>query len=144
VGPVEVHSKVMVDEMENFDRVFQKDGKLRLLTTEDIRRAKEDRSRLAGDSASYIVYKLAGRGVDVVVDYFVADTGRHISITTSKDLETFVPLAASKKIYSFGQNDYDYFTAVALQGKNFTDGDKYVKISLEPGVQISRVEIRTQ
>ncbi len=144
VGPVEVRSTVMVDEMENFDRVFQKDGKLRLLTTEDIRRAKEDRSRLAGDSASYIIYKLAGRGVDVVVDYFVADTGRHISITTSKDLETFAPLAASKKIYSFGQNDYDYFTAVALQGKSFTDGDKYVKISLEPGVQISRVEIRTQ
>ena len=48
VGPVEVTTRTMVDEMENFDKMFQKDGQLRLLTTEDIRRAKEDRSRLAG------------------------------------------------------------------------------------------------
>ena len=52
----------MVDEMENFDKVFQKDGSLKLLTTEDIRRAKEDRSRLAGGAGSYIIYKLDGKG----------------------------------------------------------------------------------
>ena len=144
VGPVEVRTRVVVDEMENFDRVFQKDGNLRLLTTEDIRRAKEDRSRLAGDSASYIIYKLGGRGVDVLVDYFATDTSRHVSIAASKDLQTFAPLDTDQRVYSFGQNDYEYFSAVALKGTNLSADARYVKISLEPGVQISRIELRTQ
>jgi mannan endo-1,4-beta-mannosidase len=46
IGPVEVTDRVVVDEMENFDKIFQKDGSLKLLTMQDLRRAKEDRSRL--------------------------------------------------------------------------------------------------
>jgi hypothetical protein len=144
VGPVEVRSKVMVDEMENFDKVFQKDGVLKLLTTEDIRRAKEDRSRLAGDSGSYIIYRLPGKGVEVIVDYFVADTSRKASIATSKDADNFTPLTTDKQVFSFGENDYEYFNAVVLKGTAISDDARYVKISLENGVQISRIELRTQ
>lgn len=144
VGPVEVRSKVMVDEMENFDKVFQKDGALKLLTTQDIRRAKEDRSRLAGDSGSYIIYKLPGKGVEVTVEYFVADTSRKASIATSENPDNFTPLVTSKQVFSFGQNEYDYFIAVVLRGTTIPDNARYVKISLENGVQISRIELRTR
>ena len=87
VGPVEVITRTMVDEMENFDKIFQKDGRLKLLTTEDIRRAKEDRSRLAGDAGSYIIYKLSGKGVDITVDYFVADSAKTIGVSVFKRFE---------------------------------------------------------
>lgn len=142
-GPVEVTSKAMVDEMENFDRVFQKDGELKLLTTQDIRRAKEDRSRLAGDAGSYIVYKLPGKGMGITVDYFVADSTKKIRVSTSEDLNTFSEIATEKSVYTFGKNDYGFFDAVTLKGTATSDKSKYVKISLEDGVQISRVEVRT-
>jgi mannan endo-1,4-beta-mannosidase len=142
-GPVEVTSKAMVDEMENFDRVFQKDGELKLLTTQDIRRAKEDRSRLAGDAGSYIVYKLPGKGMGITVDYFVADSTKKIRVSTSEDLNTFSEIATEKSVYAFGKNDYGFFDAVTLKGTATSDKSKYVKISLEDGVQISRVEVRT-
>lgn len=57
VGPILVKTRTIVDEMENFDKIFQKDGVLRLLTYQDLRRAKEDRSRLVGTDGSYIITK---------------------------------------------------------------------------------------
>jgi hypothetical protein len=143
-GPVEVTSKTMIDEMENFDRVFQKDGALKLLTTQDIRRAKEDRSRLSGDAGSYIVYKLPGRGMGITVDYFVADSTKKITVSTSEDLNKFTEIATEKSVYEFGKNDYGFFDAVTLKGTAISDKSKYIKISLEDGVQISRVEVRTR
>jgi hypothetical protein len=144
VGPIEVTTRTMVDEMENFDNIFQKDGPLRLLTTEDIRRAKEDRSRLAGGTGSYIVYKLDGKGVEIDVDYFVADTTKRIGVSVSKDLNKFSDVTTTKEISIFGKNDYRFFDAVTLRGIDFPDDSKYVKISLENGIQISRIEIRSR
>ena len=143
VGPVETTTRTMVDEMENFDKIFQKDGRLKLLTTEDIRRAKEDRSRLAGDAGSYIIYKLSGKRVDITVDYFIADSAKTIGVSVSKDLNEFSDITTKKEIYIFGKNDYEFFDAVRLKAINIPDDSKYVKISLEDGVQISRIELRS-
>ena len=143
-GPVAVTFRTVVDEMENFDKIFQKDGRLRLLTTEDIRRAKEDRSRLAGDAGSYIIYKLDGAGVNVTVDYFVADSMKTIGVSASKDLNNFSDIPTSREVYVFGKNDYDFFDAVRLRGTSIPDDSKYLKISLDNGVQISRIEIRSR
>jgi len=143
-GPVEVTTRTQVDEMENFDKVFQKDGTLRLLTTEDIRRAKEDRSRLAGGSGSYVIYKLNGNGVEVDIDYFTADSAKKIGISVSKDLEKFSEISSTRTIYVFGKNDYDFFDAVSVKATNIPDDSKYVRISLEDGVQISRIELRSR
>lgn len=144
VGPVEVTSKTMVDEMENFNKIFQKDGSLKLLTLEDIRRAKEDRSRLAGGADSYIIYKIDGIGTDITVDYFVADTTKKIEVSVSKDLQKFSEIPTKKEIAVFGKNDYEFFDAVKLEGINIPDDSKYIKLSLEDGVQISRIEIRSR
>jgi hypothetical protein len=144
VGPVEVTTRTMVDEMENFDKIFQKDGSLRLLTTEDIRRAKEDRSRLAGSAGSYIIYKLSGKGSEIAVDYFAADSTKTIGISISKDLNKFSDITTKKELYIFGKNDYEFFDAVTLRGSNIPDDSKYLKISLDNGVQISRIEIRSR
>jgi len=143
-GPVEVTTRTIVDEMENFDKIFQKDGPLKLLTMEDIRRAKEDRSRLAGGAGSYIIYKLNGKGSEITVDYFAADSTKTIGISVSNDLNKFSAITATKKISVFGKNDYDFFDAVMLKGTAFPDDSRYVKISLEDGVQIGRIEIRSR
>ena len=144
VGPVDITARTLVDEMENFNKIFQKDGELKLLTTEDIRRAKEDRSRLAGSAGSYIIYKLSGKGSEITVDYFVADSTKTIDVSVSKDLNEFSDIAAKKVLTIFGKNDYEFFDAVTLRGTNIPDDSKYLKISLDNGVQISRIEIRSR
>ncbi len=143
-GPVEVTARTTVDELENFDKVFQKDGALRLLTVQDIRRAKEDRSRLAGGAGSYIVYKLEGTGVEVDVDFFTADTMKSVGISASKDLNKFSEIGSTKKINVFGTNDYYFFDAVELKATDIPSDARYVKISLEEGVQIGRIELRSR
>jgi hypothetical protein len=144
VGPVDVTARTLVDEMENFNKIFQKDGELKLLTTEDIRRAKEDRSRLAGSAGSYIIYQLSGKGSEITVDYFVADSTKTIGVSVSKDLNKFSDIATKKELTIFGKNDYEFFDAVTLRGTNIPDDSKYLKISLDNGIQISRIEIRSR
>jgi hypothetical protein len=130
--------------MENFNKIFQKDGELKLLTTEDIRRAKEDRSRLAGSAGSYIIYQLSGKGSEITVDYFVADSTKTIAVSVSKDLNRFSDITTKKELTIFGKNDYEFFDAVTLRGTDIPDDSKYLKISLDNGIQISRIEIRSR
>jgi len=143
IGPVEVIANVVVDEMENFDKIFQKDGALKLLTTRDLRKAKEDRSRLAGDAGSYIMYKIRGVGQSIKIDYLVTDPSKKILVSVSNDLGSFTMLDVEKKVYSFGKNDYGFFDAVSVTA-NTPAGSSFVKISLEEGVQISRIELRSR
>jgi mannan endo-1,4-beta-mannosidase len=142
-GPVEVTANVMVDEMEDFDKIFQKDGNLKLLTTQDLRKAKEDRSRLAGDAGSYIVYKIRGVGQNIRIDYLVTDPSKKILVAVSKDLDNFTTLDVEKKTYSFGKNDYGFFDAISAMA-DIPAGSSFVKVSLEEGVQIGRIELRSR
>ncbi len=143
VGPVEVAANVVVDELETFDKIFQKDGTLKLLTTQDLRKAKEDRSRLAGDAGSYIVYKIRGIGQSIKIDYLVTDSSKKVLVSASNDLATFSRLGTDKQVYSFGKNDYGFFDAVSVTA-DIPAGSIYVRVSLEEGVQISRIELRSR
>ena len=82
-----------------------------------------------------------GAGVNITVDYFVADSMKTIGVSASKDLNNFSDIPTSREVYVFGKNDYDFFDAVRLRGTNIPDDSKYLKISLDNGVQISRIEI---
>src|SRR5208283_6094422 len=98
---------------------------------------------LAGGAGSYIIYKLNGKGVDITVDYFVADSTKTIGVSVSNNLNGFSDITAKKEIYVFGKNDYEFFDAVRLKAIGIPDDAKYVKITLEDGVQISRIELRS-
>ena len=142
VGPVPVTTKKSVDEMENFDGVFQKDGSLQLLTYQDIRRAKEDWSRLSGSAGSYVVYKVPDRTVEFQVDALAAEADREILLLTSADGQTFVQADPGKEVFSFGGNDYRFFHAIRFRLTSFPPGTAYVKVVLDGKVQIGRIEYR--
>jgi hypothetical protein len=59
-------------------------------------------------------------------------------------MNKFSEITTTKKLYIFGKNDYEFFDAVTLRGSNIPDDSKYLKISLDNGVQISRIEIRSR
>jgi hypothetical protein len=140
VGPVLVTTKKFVDEMENFDRVFQKDGALRLLTSQDIRKAKEDRSRLAGAPGSYIVYKTPPSAHDFRVEALSADSIREVQILASGDGITFTRAATEKETFSFPYNDYGFFHAISFRLKDVPPGTTHIKVVLDGNLQIGRIE----
>jgi hypothetical protein len=141
VGPVEVRGRKLIDEMENFNKVFQKDGELQLLTYQDIRRAKEDRSRLTGNEGSYIIYKTPTAASAIKVDAFLVDKGNEIHIFASGDLREFSEVSTVKDTFVFGNNDYRFFDAVTYSTGALPEKTQYLKIVLTDGIQISRVEV---
>lgn len=142
VGPVEVKFKKIVDEMENFDKVFQKDGELKLLIYQDIRRAKEDRSRLIGKEGSYIVYKSPMNIVEIKVDFFLSNENGDIKIEAGSTIDSLVEINVNKQIFKFGKNDYNFFDAVRYTSTDIPENSRFVKIKLTEGIQISRIEIK--
>lgn len=114
IGPVVVNDKEFFDEMENFNKVFQKDGSLQLLTHEDIRRAREDRSRLTGDNGSYIVYKVPATASAFRVDALIVHSNSKVQVSASTDMTTFTELKTQNISYGIKNNDYGFYVATAF------------------------------
>jgi hypothetical protein len=141
VGPITVTAKKIVDEMESLEKVFQKDGDLGLLTYQDIRRGKEDRSRLAGSRGSYIIYKVPASISSVAVDAFRVSEWSDLRVAADSSLDRFSDLPTKTRVFRFGPNDYGFYDAVSYVCDDIPPGTKFIKISLNEGIQISRVEI---
>ena len=136
VGPVIVTSSMMVDEMEDFSKVFQKDGALRLLVAEDLRKAKEDKSRLTGADGSYVIYKLPSPAVSVRVEWLKATPEATVEVTGSTDLKDFPVIACKQQEFAFGKNDYGFYNAEVTAADSLPQGTRYVKIGLKGSAQI--------
>ena len=141
VGPVEVSSKKMIDEMEDFGGIYQKDGPLQLLTYQDIRRAKEERSRLTGNPGSYVIYKVPVSTDSVTVDCYTSDVNTDFRIATSIDGQSFLESQPIKEVFSFGKNDYRFYHAIRFHVIRIPPGTSYVKLILDGLAQIGRTEI---
>lgn len=141
IGPIDVNYKAIIDEFENFNYVFQKDGKLKLLTFENQRKAREDRSRLSAEDSSLIIYKTPNDVFRFQLDAFYSDSSAKLKIYISKDSESFEEFITDKKIYSFPKNDYSFFDAVRMQGEIENRDIKFLKLEFGKGIQLSRIEI---
>jgi mannan endo-1,4-beta-mannosidase len=141
IGPVVVAARTLVDELDSFDRVFQKDGELTLLTHQDIREAGEDRSRLTGTDGSYIMYRIPGDAWTIRIDVVCPDEQSNVSVAVDSALGAFRPIAPVTRRHKYGANDYGYFDTVSYTSDRLPAGTHFVKILLEDGAQICRVEI---
>ena len=140
-GPIEVATRKLVDEMESFDKVFQKDGDLKLLTYQDIRKAKEDRSRLTGGKDSYVIYKVPANVSAIRVDAYHVSEGSKVRVAADTSPNAFADLPTRTDVFRFGKNDYGFYDAVSCVCDEIPPGTKFIKISLNEGIQIGRVEI---
>ena len=140
VGPVDVLTKKFFDEMENFEKIFQKDGKLLLLTYQDIRKAREDRSRLAGSDESYITYRIPSSMDLLTVDVFAADTSRNIRLLASSDGLAFAEVPPVKEVFPYAKNDYGFFHSLRFRAGSIPAGTSFIKVVLESDLQIGRIE----
>ena len=140
VGPVEVTSKKVIDELEDLNKVFKQEGELQLLTFEDLRKAKEDRSRLTGKEGSAIIYRLPEVTKAMQIDFFQAKDSAVIQALAGENLDSFVELKTEQKVFGFGNNEYGFFPAVRFSSDTLPLGIKFLKIILTEGIQISRIE----
>lgn len=140
IGPIPVDIKKFVDELEVFSKVFQKDGNLKLLSIEDIRKAKEERNRLTGSEGSYIIYKAPQVTTNVKIDFFPLKDNSEIKIYTAQDTTNFSELTLNKEYFKFGKNDYGFFDAARFSSDKIPIETKFIKVVLGDSVQISRIE----
>lgn len=140
VGPIMIDKKKFVDELEDFSKIFQKDGELKLLSIEDIRKAKEERNRLTGSEGSYIIYKAPQVTTNVKIDFFPLKNESEIKIFTAPDTTNFSELTLNKEYFKFGKNDYGFFDAARFSSGNIPNDTKFIKVVLGDSVQISRIE----
>ena len=140
-APVEVTMHTMVDDMGSFDNVFQKDGDLQLLQLEHIRQAKEDRTRMAGDNGSYIMYKLDAPVHAVRVDAF-RSTESSVTVSADTSSAALQGLTLTTDVFRSIPNDYGFFEAISWSSDRIPARARYVKISFGEGIELARVEIR--
>jgi mannan endo-1,4-beta-mannosidase len=141
IGPVDVGSKKIVDEFINLEKVFEKSDSLKLLTFEDLRKAKEDRSRLTGKDSSYIVYKVQGIIIGITAEAFLPKENSNLVISVSSDGLNYRQISVSSEQFIFTKNDYEYFTAVRFKSNMNLTGQNYFRILLFGNIQLSRLEI---
>jgi mannan endo-1,4-beta-mannosidase len=141
VGPIGVTAKTLVDDMESFEKIFQKDGGLELLTLQDIRRAKEERSRLTGQEGSYIMYKIPGDARIINIDALCTNDDSNVSVAVDSGPGAMQTIPLKIRRFKFGPNDYEFYDSVSCTSEQLPSGIHYVKIMLHDGIQLCRVEI---
>ncbi len=140
VGPVRVAARTFVDRLEDFSRIFQKEGEFRLLSMEDVRKAKEDRDRVAGSDGSYLVYKFSEDVERLRVDWFRTGRNDAVEVSVSGDGTTFrVAAGLSETVFASPYNDYGFYDAVATAASDVGAGVRLLKITLRGNVQVTQV-----
>lgn len=140
VGPLQVQTLMLVDELINIGVLFSKRGKLTLQTTHS-RPFKEDAHRLRGEAGAEVVYYLPG-SIREVRCYGFANNAEGIwEVSASADGQSYQPVESSVQSFFAGKADYDYQQPLLLLARELPGGSRYLKLRFLQEAQISRVEI---
>jgi len=141
IGPIKVDRKRIIDEFFNDSKMFKKSNSIKFLSMEDLRKAKEDRSRITGLNGDYIIYEADDAIKNITIDCYQPTPESNIEIFVSSDGSEFKKIIPKVNEYSFGKNDYDFFNPIRFSASNLLQDYKFLKIAFMNKIQISRVEI---
>jgi hypothetical protein len=143
VGPVKVICKTLVDEMQDFKLIGNREGALSI-ETKEARKFKEDIHRLKGIKGSSIIYKVESPVFLWMVYSFFPANIADFNFSVSADGQNFKPVKFSRFDYFAGKGDYSYYSPVLYAGLDDTivHDFKFLKIEYNAEAQISRVEIK--
>jgi hypothetical protein len=139
VGPVQVSSDTLVDELSDFAKVQSRQGDW-TLATNDCRRAKEDAHRAAGVAGDQLVYQLPSAIQSFRVWAFFPKTESDVKCSISDDGQTFREVPVHQEVYFQGAGEYGYWDPVMFHAENI-HGGQFLKIELTGETQIGRIEI---
>jgi hypothetical protein len=141
VGPVRVEHSVIIDEFENFQKLYQYPESARILIMEDIRKVKEDKSRLLLKSGESIIYFIDGKINQFIIDIFKKSDKSLLNIYAGSNEYTLQPISFEKTEYQNLFNDYGFFTGERFIVNQFPAEFRYIKISAGEEVQLCRSKI---
>ncbi|HEY1490594.1 MAG TPA: hypothetical protein VGF90_06095 [Verrucomicrobiae bacterium] len=139
VGPVDVKTATLVDELADFAKTKSHSGGWSL-SVRDCRAAREDAHRAVGRSGDQLVYELPNAVESVNVFAFFPKTVSDIKCSVSDDGKNFREVAVQKTNYFHGAGDYNYWQPVLFHADKITGG-RFLKLELTGETQIGRVEI---
>ena len=144
VGPVSAPCRILIDDLNDDNRMFEKSDGITFSTDrESTVRAKEDKSRVIGKSGEYIIYKLPKKMISVQVDAFYTTENRdnNLIFFSGDSPNSTMPLSTTKEIYEPFANEYRFFCPIRYTTKNIPANHRYIKIMLNDGMQLGRLEI---
>ncbi len=140
VGLVEVKHCILIDEMENFMRMYYFSDGLQL-EYKNARDFKEDFHRIKGEKGAYIIYYTSYPLRDIRVFVF-SNLGKDcLKLTGSRDGTDFIPLLINQESFVISTADYNYYEPILIDINDIQDEIYYLKIEFLKPSQISRVEI---
>lgn len=141
IGPIRVEKKYIIDELFNNSQLNGYSENIKFLSIENLRKAKEERSRVTGEDGTFLIYKSDDPMTNFRMDCFKTNPESNIEIYASKDGNIFEEIKSEITSFLSGENDYGYYEPVNYKS-NMPIGDYYyLKILLKKNVEISRVEI---
>lgn len=148
VGPVRVRWKYLVDECQNFEKLYRHNGKIEVLTRQ-ARKVQEDGHRFSLSPGSSIDYHVREPINHWHALLFCSDDQVEPQVSCSIDGKNFVPCEVEHKQVAIGSGDYGYHIPHMLKGRISQPDARHMRVSLskntpdskKSNVDVSRVEI---
>ncbi len=138
-GPVNVENQALIDDMENFGKIYLSSMDITLETAND-RQFKEDMYRLKGNEGHEIIYLLPGDIKEIKVFSYCMNDTDNLSFMVSLDNKEYSVIDMKRESYNNGKGDYGYWVPIMYSLRKETK-NRYLKIIFNAETQLSRIEI---
>jgi len=141
VGPVLVETNTIVDELNDFDRIFahSKDAEL---STANARAYKEDAHRVKGKAGSWITYRTPHPLSYARVLVFMEGSEKSFEFYLSRDGSSFAKIEPKVSRFPTEVNPYGYKLPIQYELADLSPGNNFLKIVFTGDAQLSRVELQ--
>ncbi|MCK6601582.1 MAG: hypothetical protein L6Q77_07125 [Bacteroidetes bacterium] len=136
---IPVTDRRLTDDLSSGKKMNSCDTTLRFLVTKDLRKAKEDRNRLAGPEGSRFSYLVANPVKSVEADAFLVEPGDSLGIFGSADGQTWTRIPARITDYSSAKNEYGFFRPVRYKAGAAGGVYRYIQFRLSGKVQPAHI-----
>ena len=141
VGPVKVKTQALIDNMENYMKLYYSEGKLEV-RTDNARKFKEDMYRIEAEKGSSLIYWVPGTITNYKIYLFSQENSGILDVYRSADGKKYEKIKSEKDDYSSGKGYYGYWNPILFKSDmKKGNNDAYLKLEFKQKAQISRIEI---
>jgi len=144
VGPVKVETQRLVDELNNFSKIYAYDTHV-VIDDTVVDKTREDMFRLKAYAGRRVIYKTKGPITAAKLYTFYPSEVKDIKLSVSSDNKNYKPLPFKKTVFysgkkAFGNGEKDHYRPVLFEAENNSNAN-YLKIEFTTDTQLSAIEI---
>ncbi len=147
VGPVKVETQRLVDELNNFSKIYAYDTDV-VIDDTVVDKTREDIFRLKVPAGKRVIYKTKGNIKAVKLYTFYPGEVKDIKLSVSSDNKNYKSLPFKKTVFysekkAFSNAQKDHYRPVLFEAENKCDAN-FLKIEFTTDTQLSAIEIDFQ